>query len=91
MASEVKFTYELPSQEQDNLHRELKTGANKEVFERWAEAVEYHCIDTRFCVEPMHRRDACPSIKLLVNKELMLQRMIIPFQGLQFKNDCFIR
>ena len=72
VASEVKFTYELPSQEQNGLHQKLKTGVNKEVFEKWAEVVKCHYIEAKFCAEPMHRRDACPSIKLLINKELML-------------------
>ena len=46
VASEVKFTYELPSQGQNGLDRELVTGANKEVFERWTEAFNCQYIDT---------------------------------------------
>ena len=71
MASEVTFTYELPSQGQNGLDRELKARANKEVFERWTEAIDCQYIEARFCAKPMHKRDASPSIKL-VDKELVL-------------------
>jgi hypothetical protein len=72
VTSEVKLTYELPSQEQNGLDRKLKTGANKEVIERWAEAIDCHCIEARFCAKIMHKRNAGPSVKLLVDKELVL-------------------
>lgn len=72
MTSEVKFTYKLPSQEQNSLYRELETRANKEVFERWTEAIDCHYIKARFCAEIMYKRNADPSVKLLVDKELVL-------------------
>ena len=72
VASEVRFTYELPSQGQNSLHRELKTRANKEVFERWAKAINCHYIEARFCAKPMYKRDAGPSFKLLVDIALVL-------------------
>jgi hypothetical protein len=70
--SEVNFTYKLPSQEQNSLDRELETGANKEIFERWAEAIDCHYIEARFCAKVMYKRDADPSVKLLVDKKLVL-------------------
>ena len=50
----------------------MKTGANKEVMERWAEAIDCYYIEARLCAKPMHTRDAGPFVKLLVDKELVL-------------------
>ena len=72
VTSEVKFTYKLPSQEQNSLDRELEMVVNKDVFERWAEAIDCHYIEVRFCAKIMYKRDADPSVKLLVDKELVL-------------------
>jgi hypothetical protein len=72
VASEVKFTHELPSQGQNGLDRDLKPRANKEVFERWTKAINYHYIEAGFSAKPMHMRDANPSVKLLVDKDLVL-------------------
>lgn len=91
MTSEVRFTYKLPSQEQDSLHRELKTGADKEIVERWAKAIDCHYIEAGFRAKPMYNRNAGPSVKLLADKELMLQGVIVSFHGLKFKNDRFPR
>jgi hypothetical protein len=91
VASEVKFTYKLPSQEQNGLDRELKTGANKEVFKRWAEAIDCHYMESIVSAKPMHKRNAGPSVKLLVDEELVLYGVIFSFHGLEFKNDNFPR
>jgi len=72
VTSEVKFTYKLSSQKQNSLDHELKIVANKDVFERWAKAIDCHYIEARFCAKIMYKRDANPSVKLLVDKELML-------------------
>ncbi len=71
IASKVKSTYKLPSQEQNSLHCELKTRANKEGLKGWAKVVECHYIEARFCAKPKCKRDACPSIKPLVDRELV--------------------
>ena len=71
IASKVKSTYKLPGQEQNGLHRELKIRANKEGLKGWAKVVECHYIEARFYAKPKCTRDAHPSIKLLVNRELV--------------------
>ena len=71
MASEINYTYELPSQGQNGLDCELKTGANKEVFERWTESINCHYIEARFCAKIKRKRDPGPSVELLVDRELM--------------------
>ncbi len=72
MASRGQFTYELPSQGQNDLDRELKTGAKKEVFERWTKAVDCHYPEARICAKPTRKRDASPSVKPLVDREFVL-------------------
>ena len=42
-------------------------GAKKEVLERWAEAINYDYIKARLCAKIMHKRDAGPAVKLLVD------------------------
>lgn len=90
MASEVKLTYELPSQEQNGRDCELKTSVNKEVFERWTKAVHCHYIETRFEAKPMHKRDTNPSLKCLIDEELVLKGVIISFLRLEFENDGLV-
>jgi len=67
MVSEVKFTYQLPSQKQYSLDCELRMALNKEVLKRLAEAINHHCIETRFHTKPMGTRDTGPSLKLCVD------------------------
>ena len=45
---------------------------NKEVFERWTKAINYHYIEAGLSAKPMHMRDANPSVQLLVDKDLVL-------------------
>jgi len=71
VASKVKSTYKLPSQEQNGLHHELKTRVSREGLKGWAKVVECHYIEARFCAKPKHKRDACPSVKPLVDRELV--------------------
>jgi hypothetical protein len=61
----------LPSQKQNSFEHKVKIAANKEILKRWAETVNCHYIETRFCAKPMDKRDAGPFVEL-VDKKLML-------------------
>ena len=71
MVSEVKFTYQLPSQQHYSLGSELKIAVNKEVLKGQAEAIDHHHIEASFHTKPMGRRDTSPSLKFCVDLKLM--------------------
>jgi uncharacterized protein YlxP (DUF503 family) len=72
VVSEVKFTHQLPSQEQHSPDRELKMAVNKEVLKRLAEAIDRHHIEASFRTKPMDMRDTGPSLKLCVYMKLVV-------------------
>ena len=87
----IKYTYQLISQKENSLERELPVTEVEEILERGAEKIDDHRIVVAFGSEPSNERNADATGEGLVHLGFVLQLGVLGLDRLQLDGHFFAR